>query len=209
MQIYRIQQKWNSHLVLTLPHNLTSEIFLQCLPPSPVFSGEFEDGPHPLEAPLLLLHICKIWRSIAISTPHLWASLHLNLADIPESFHSSPELEDFIADWFSQAGSCPLSFSVDWSSMGDFGGKSLNTAILRHAPRLQSLALKLAEEQLEDLPDLSGPFPLLEKLAICFPDMTDGTDRTYSEFSVMCPVSRKYIWASIYCRPIFPFPGRS
>ncbi|KAJ7681219.1 hypothetical protein B0H17DRAFT_912692, partial [Mycena rosella] len=94
--------------VLTLPHEITSEIFIHCLPPSPVFSAQFPDGPNALEAPLLLLQICKKWSSIAISTPDLWVYLRVNVGRRPPS----PQLEKFIEDWFHRAGSRPLSLSV-------------------------------------------------------------------------------------------------
>ncbi|KAJ7098605.1 hypothetical protein B0H15DRAFT_771834, partial [Mycena belliarum] len=58
--------------VLTIPSEITSEIFIQCLPPSPAFSAEEKEGPSPSVAPLLLLQICREWRSIAIATPQLW-----------------------------------------------------------------------------------------------------------------------------------------
>ncbi|KAJ7433068.1 hypothetical protein B0H11DRAFT_1662082, partial [Mycena galericulata] len=55
--------------VLTLPPEITSEIFRQCLPPL--------EGPHTSllnvkQAPLLLLQVCATWRSLAMSTPCLW-----------------------------------------------------------------------------------------------------------------------------------------
>ncbi|KAJ6570464.1 hypothetical protein DFH09DRAFT_831302, partial [Mycena vulgaris] len=58
--------------VLTLPYEITSEVFIKSLPPSPIFTKDFKNGPNSFEAPLLLSQICREWRSIAISTPHLW-----------------------------------------------------------------------------------------------------------------------------------------
>ncbi|KAJ7748784.1 hypothetical protein DFH07DRAFT_713969, partial [Mycena maculata] len=51
-----------------LPLEISSEIFLQCLPPLP------EPGAH--HVPMLFLNICNAWTSIALSTPALWASIH-------------------------------------------------------------------------------------------------------------------------------------
>ncbi|KAJ7108306.1 hypothetical protein C8R44DRAFT_531522, partial [Mycena epipterygia] len=51
---------------LTLPNEITSQIFVACLP---------EDGrvtPSPHTAPLLLAQICRHWRNIATSTCELW-----------------------------------------------------------------------------------------------------------------------------------------
>ncbi|KAJ6481587.1 hypothetical protein C8R47DRAFT_982298, partial [Mycena vitilis] len=55
--------------VARLPLELSSEIFMQCLPNRP--------KPDPFVAPMLLLSICHGWESIALSTPALWATIHL------------------------------------------------------------------------------------------------------------------------------------
>ncbi|KAJ7223927.1 hypothetical protein C8J57DRAFT_969121, partial [Mycena rebaudengoi] len=55
--------------ILTLPLEITSEIFIQCLPEPPALENAHIDA---LQAPLLLLHICKEWRRIALSLPALW-----------------------------------------------------------------------------------------------------------------------------------------
>ncbi|KAJ6533307.1 hypothetical protein DFH09DRAFT_875947, partial [Mycena vulgaris] len=52
--------------VLTLPIEITSRIFVHCLP---------ADGrvcPSPSAAPLILAQICRHWRDVALSTCHLW-----------------------------------------------------------------------------------------------------------------------------------------
>ncbi|KAJ7749703.1 hypothetical protein B0H16DRAFT_1420221 [Mycena metata] len=49
--------------VLTLPGEITSEIFLRCT------RSKYPSAKTP---PLLFLEICRTWRSIALSTPALW-----------------------------------------------------------------------------------------------------------------------------------------
>ncbi|KAJ7621749.1 hypothetical protein DFH06DRAFT_948572, partial [Mycena polygramma] len=63
--------------VLTLPVEVTSEIFICCLPPA--FSKDtgfdIEHGwmrPLLVGAPLVFLHVCRAWRDVAIGTPRLW-----------------------------------------------------------------------------------------------------------------------------------------
>ncbi|KAJ7166769.1 hypothetical protein C8R46DRAFT_899295 [Mycena filopes] len=56
--------------ILTIPFELTAEIFVPCLPDRPV-------SPHLTIAPLLLTAICRQWRNIACSTPRLWAALQI------------------------------------------------------------------------------------------------------------------------------------
>ncbi|KAJ6629384.1 hypothetical protein B0H10DRAFT_2208787 [Mycena sp. CBHHK59/15] len=54
-----------------LPLDIIEEIFVTCLPTHPncIMSTQ--------EAPVLLGRICSVSRMISLSTPHLWASLHV------------------------------------------------------------------------------------------------------------------------------------
>ncbi|KAJ6581213.1 hypothetical protein B0H19DRAFT_1251447 [Mycena capillaripes] len=58
-----------NRFALTIPLELTSKIFLHCLPDSEFICSDA------YSAPLLLCHICRQWRHIAVNTPGLWASL--------------------------------------------------------------------------------------------------------------------------------------
>ncbi|KAJ6561438.1 hypothetical protein DFH09DRAFT_864274, partial [Mycena vulgaris] len=66
--------------VLTLPSEITAEIFLQCLPDTDVLgedpvcemAEELESN-----APVLLMGVCRAWRDIALATPMLWSTLHV------------------------------------------------------------------------------------------------------------------------------------
>ncbi|KAJ7646296.1 hypothetical protein DFH06DRAFT_997714, partial [Mycena polygramma] len=58
--------------VLTLPAEITSRIFVACLPDA----GRVQYGRD--VAPLLLSQICRQWREIAISSSELWASVDLS-----------------------------------------------------------------------------------------------------------------------------------
>ncbi|KAJ7641750.1 hypothetical protein FB45DRAFT_738076 [Roridomyces roridus] len=52
-----------------LPVELVSNIFVECLPLDP------EPGSWCI--PMLLLNVCHAWTDIALSTPALWAAIHL------------------------------------------------------------------------------------------------------------------------------------
>ncbi|KAJ7086305.1 hypothetical protein C8R43DRAFT_311955 [Mycena crocata] len=59
--------------VLTLPNEITSQIFIYFLaayPRCPPFQG--------LLSPIILTHICHQWREIALSTPALWRAITLD-----------------------------------------------------------------------------------------------------------------------------------
>ncbi|KAJ6463988.1 hypothetical protein C8R45DRAFT_840871, partial [Mycena sanguinolenta] len=51
--------------IAALPLELSSEIFLQCLPTSPSTC-------EPSEAPMLLMNVCRAWTEVALATPELW-----------------------------------------------------------------------------------------------------------------------------------------
>ncbi|KAF8882663.1 hypothetical protein BD779DRAFT_1542009 [Infundibulicybe gibba] len=55
-----------------LPVEILSEIFTRCTGDEYVHENQEFD---PNEAPLLLMRICRRWRSVALSTPALWATL--------------------------------------------------------------------------------------------------------------------------------------
>ncbi|KAJ6610649.1 hypothetical protein B0H10DRAFT_1648235, partial [Mycena sp. CBHHK59/15] len=52
--------------VLSLPTEITMEIFRRCIHPGSA------PRPSPAKAPLLLAQICRQWRQIALNTPDLW-----------------------------------------------------------------------------------------------------------------------------------------
>ncbi|KAJ7168681.1 hypothetical protein C8R46DRAFT_238722 [Mycena filopes] len=79
------------------------EIFVACLP---IDRNAVIDG---AESPLLLCQICQAWRTLALSTPRLWASLHVVAPhDIPK-LH---EINEATAWWLSKSGALPLSISI-------------------------------------------------------------------------------------------------
>ncbi|KAJ7130898.1 hypothetical protein C8R46DRAFT_1141413 [Mycena filopes] len=77
------------------------------------------------EAPMLLGRICGLWRAIALSTPRLWARLHL--VDPYGTYAPDPTMSDAKAAqrfaaaeaWLGRSGDCPLTISL-WS--GSRGG---------------------------------------------------------------------------------------
>ncbi|KAJ6489180.1 hypothetical protein C8R47DRAFT_477262 [Mycena vitilis] len=86
-----------------LPLELSSEIFLQCLPLEPNFRK-----PDAATSPMLLMNVCNAWTAIALSTPALWAGIH------PK--HPNVDLLDV---WLQRAENHPLSISPHNSFSND------------------------------------------------------------------------------------------
>lgn len=91
--------KHHNSSMSTLPPEILTEIFVHCLP------QEQFPVPSCREAPLLLTHVSSQWRTLALSTPELWAALHVDYKDPVEDIPAT-EL------WLSRSGSCPLSLSI-------------------------------------------------------------------------------------------------
>ncbi|KAJ7639379.1 hypothetical protein FB45DRAFT_905452 [Roridomyces roridus] len=83
--------------VLTLPVEITIQIFTHCLP-------SFENLPNrgPLMGlkapPAVFLAVCRAWREIALATPALWSTLRLRFDLIPKSdaAFATGQVEEFI-----------------------------------------------------------------------------------------------------------------
>ncbi|KAJ6472785.1 hypothetical protein DFH09DRAFT_1380341, partial [Mycena vulgaris] len=95
-----------------LPLDIIREIFIACIPThrNCVMSAS--------EAPLLLGRVCGSWRTISLSTPRLWSSLHVvepialyNSALKPFKEKMAQRVET-TKTWLGRSGQCPLSISL-------------------------------------------------------------------------------------------------
>ncbi|KAJ7633423.1 hypothetical protein DFH06DRAFT_1479659 [Mycena polygramma] len=167
----RIQTSMDSHKALIsyprrLPPDIVREIFVACLQVptnrNAVMSAQ--------EAPLLLCRIYSAWRAIALSTPTLWASLHVSF-----DFVQSKRLQRLpaVAHWLELSAACPISLSVNFRHVLNGATWDLTTTVellaaslprWRHVEFLdlsQDTASQLIENQL-----LQRTPPLLQSLKI-------------------------------------------
>ncbi|KAF9531323.1 hypothetical protein CPB83DRAFT_848839 [Crepidotus variabilis] len=85
-------QKLRGFISLTrrgqIPDDILREIFFRCLPTN------HDAIMHSREPPVLLTRICAGWRQLALSTPRLWASIHLPIPSLPHAptpaLHGAP-----------------------------------------------------------------------------------------------------------------------
>ncbi|KAJ6504355.1 hypothetical protein DFH09DRAFT_1201440, partial [Mycena vulgaris] len=140
--------------VLTLPPEITSEIFIHCVPP--VRSRDVVD---PGAAPLLLLHVCLAWRQIAVSTPTLWTTLTIEAQGI------QPHFVEIVDTWLTRARQCPLSVKIvtPLTKIDDFDG-FLET-FSRHSGGMRSLELNLTVGDFDKMDGHRLAFPLLQTLS--------------------------------------------
>ncbi|KAJ7098246.1 hypothetical protein C8R44DRAFT_811147 [Mycena epipterygia] len=156
--------------ILTLPPEITSEIFMCC-------SAHARDGLRmlPSVAPLMLLGVCRAWRTLALSVPALWDTITEVEFRIPKT------MDDFITTWFSRAGARPLSLSLIYT--GDPDSPHLHSVMKGYASRLQSLDLMTDGNSYSHLADI-GPFPILRDLSlVSLDDMLEPNGTPITAFS--------------------------
>ncbi|KAJ7457067.1 hypothetical protein FB451DRAFT_1564453 [Mycena latifolia] len=139
-----------SHPILTIPTEITAQIFAHCLPSSP-------SRPKIDRAPLILGRICRNWRNFALDSPELWASLQIDRAGIPV---------DLVEIWLSRARNFPLTLVLRVSvSHNNWDPEPYINILQRHAQTWRDVTLEVAFEKLFLLSaDLH--LPMLERLAI-------------------------------------------
>ncbi|KAJ7222522.1 hypothetical protein GGX14DRAFT_177965 [Mycena pura] len=141
--------------ILTLPAEITSRIFIQCLP----HHGRVRHSPY--SAPLLLTGICGQWRAIALSTGELWSSLDVDIDVL------WPGRDDVLRMWFPRAKGYPLSWTIRPPTYGlTYDGSVLAAHIADIIPKLRRLEVNsIPEGQFHSLVPLDTPLPLLQCLS--------------------------------------------
>ncbi|KAJ6605813.1 hypothetical protein B0H10DRAFT_601349 [Mycena sp. CBHHK59/15] len=95
----------------------SQEIFLACIPTHRNTVMTRSEA----EPPVLLGRVCRAWRGISLSTPCLWASLHIVdpvsrtlAAELPSSVldQKIAQRVETTRNWFGRSGQCPLSISL-------------------------------------------------------------------------------------------------
>ncbi|KAJ7639453.1 hypothetical protein FB45DRAFT_905642 [Roridomyces roridus] len=135
--------------VLSLPNEIVSEIFIQCIPPYPVCPPL--RGP---SSPTSLTYICRKWRDIALTTPQLWRAITFG------DYRTPPV-------WLERSGSCPL--SICWMESNDretwlpLNPNSL-AVLLLHRERWEYVNLTFGNRL--KLVLLEGPMALLAELSL-------------------------------------------
>ncbi|KAF7321679.1 S-adenosyl-L-methionine-dependent methyltransferase [Mycena kentingensis (nom. inval.)] len=94
-----------------MPRDVWEEIFLHCLSPSTDANASVYAQtaalPSHLSAPMVLLQVCRAWRHVALSLPHLWTSLDV----VVRAGKAYPPLPT-AAGWLSRTGDLPLQLSL-------------------------------------------------------------------------------------------------
>ncbi|KAJ7629743.1 hypothetical protein DFH06DRAFT_709476 [Mycena polygramma] len=156
----KVQERLDAYIypVLTLPNEVTSEIFRHILPPYhhfPPFTG-------PL-SPTLLTHICRRWRDIALATPELWSVIASG-----DNHAGALRGARMVRLWLERSRSCPLYLELGVYKWAD---DDLVEAVIPHRARWNYLSIDLDADNLRIL---DGPMPLLRYLLLNVHKDLDG-----------------------------------
>ncbi|KAJ7444048.1 hypothetical protein FB451DRAFT_1568526 [Mycena latifolia] len=150
--------------VLTLPIEITSRIFVHCLPTH----GRVE--PSRYAAPLVLAQICHHWRDIAVSTCALWSSMYIRQLGLgwPAGMHSHASM---IQTWLLRAKGHPISLGINpgiftTDRVSRVMADTLVSLIPSFSGQIRRLDLHLWPDQLDRLRQLHLSLPNLHHLEI-------------------------------------------
>jgi hypothetical protein len=170
-----VQRQLNSVLdpVARLPLEISSEIFLRCLPATPAEVGA-------RHVPMLLLNICNAWTDIVLSTPSLWAAIGI-------VFPSPDGFKELLPAWLHRTGNRLLSVSFRGIVDGDIAAIIWRHGQLKHFEICWSEGDEEDDNEDINVIDLfggmsPGPLPFLETLTIR--DLDDN-DREYSGLQIL------------------------
>ncbi|KAF7351330.1 F-box domain-containing protein [Mycena sanguinolenta] len=138
--------------VLTLPNEITSEIFLKFIPEYPF--------PPPLTgslSPTTLTYVCHRWREIALSTAALWRGIL-----VPVIFRDEPHLLSILESWLSRSGCLPLSILME--DIFDVLSEECVASLVLHRARWEYVTLAVLNEPI--IHSIQGAMPLLRQFEI-------------------------------------------
>ncbi|KAF7292126.1 F-box domain-containing protein [Mycena indigotica] len=156
-----------------LPDDLVRAIFLETLPVSRAAAFVADEGP------MLLCRVCRAWKELALTTPRLWASMHIVFPEVTRV----PRVVAMVSTWLACSGAVPLSISIVASRMcgreANYQLQPLLALLIPHARRWQSLEIEFHPEDKSH--DILGQLrteevPLLRHFKMSFYHHPSGYD---------------------------------
>lgn len=180
----------------TFPNEILQEVFIQCLP------TEHNATMEASEAPVILIRVCSHWRMIAMSTPKLWASLHVAVPrskneDEEQIFARYDAQISYIPTWLSRAKTAPLSISIlGWNADDEDNAlvpqeeqiQRVMKAILPFSKTWRCLSLHVGKDGLFTLSSLTAAdVPILQT----FKAINSHGDNPHFDVLLSCPTLRE------------------
>ncbi|KAJ7215991.1 hypothetical protein GGX14DRAFT_562433 [Mycena pura] len=143
--------------ILTIPDEISSQIFLLCLP------ADGRVRPSKRSAPLSLAQICSHFRRISLSTPGLWHSLVIDAWRFKSNTAMDSAVAELFRPWFTRAGLSLLRLTLHHATSL---ASSLLHFIVAFSPQLHVLELDTPMAEFYRLLQMLGPLPMLRKLSL-------------------------------------------
>ncbi|KAK7038248.1 hypothetical protein R3P38DRAFT_2905248 [Favolaschia claudopus] len=134
--------------VLTLPSEITAEIFKHCVGPVGLGMGAGN-------APLVLSSVCKDWRRIALDLASIWSDIWL-------ASSSAPNMPSILKSWLPRTGTHP----IDVTGL-DTRHESINE-LVPYCEQWRSISCWLELPITGSLNDIRGRIPQLRSLDISY-----------------------------------------
>ncbi|KAK0448976.1 uncharacterized protein EV420DRAFT_1566466 [Desarmillaria tabescens] len=149
-------QPYNDTLLSSLPVEILTAIFQFA-----VDGSEYDDLDVKHSSNWVISHVCRVWRSVAVSTPNLWTSVSIEddlLIDDPFTDDKAMHLKEYL----SRSNQKPLRITL--SSSYDIQ-KHLEI-LSPHFTRCTNLDLTITDETLDLLFAISSGFSSLRRLTV-------------------------------------------
>ncbi|KAJ2921237.1 hypothetical protein H1R20_g15855, partial [Candolleomyces eurysporus] len=190
------------HPVRLIPREILTQIFIHSLPSThlPVISTS--------QVPLSLTQVCRIWRAVALSTPSLWASIHI---PIPRGqtrllhLAATRNRRRCLTWWLDGAkGRDPLSISLHWPKalQETYGTRQdFPRTIITYSHHIRELELDLPDDNLRLIINTEPQaWPALEKLTLRLPSLPGDVARGAGVANASiwrAPMLRRVVWESV------------
>ncbi|KAF5324010.1 hypothetical protein D9611_008268 [Ephemerocybe angulata] len=95
-----------------VPDEILAAVFLECLPQEPegwAAMTPTEGTKHPA---IILTHVCRHWRNLAMGTPRLWAQVDLRVPSRPYRARTIPRLTHLVRVFTQRSRACPMTIKV-------------------------------------------------------------------------------------------------
>ncbi|KAJ7145138.1 hypothetical protein C8R43DRAFT_1012974 [Mycena crocata] len=157
--------------VTTLPVEITSQIFLSCLPDNPFDTTDVA---------VVLTCVCRHWKDVAVAIPQLWSAWSLAI----DSYTPRNRIKKGVETWLARSQNHPLSIRLHhkdgagmdvspaderwWERLSDFEVSGIMELILQHRQRWKNIQFNLPLAALNNLVEVGAAqvLPQLEHLTL-------------------------------------------
>ncbi|KAF8962860.1 hypothetical protein BDZ97DRAFT_1823158 [Flammula alnicola] len=149
-------------MTFQLPPEIVAEIFaITCHATSYKFQADTRR--HKRTTPLILGSVCREWRELVWSTPHIWSHVPLVLSS--SRYDTQTEL---LRDWLSRSGVCPLVINLLFQEESEWSDRipmELIQLLISVCHRWRIINFVLPESWYTILDEIKDKFPLLIKVS--------------------------------------------